>query len=185
VVFLDASSDWEVGRRVITASLDRLGVCNRLNLLLVAEEIWTATVPRVVSVLEDLGITPSLPPHDHPLGYEWALDDRRQRTVTVVPVAGAHAAALTVNQRTSGLAASIVAEDPVAIDLFVAACAATGVLVNATPRLVDGYKLLGVPETGINVDHVPGPRGPVTFRDLCLRQFVVSPPRTFPTHRGS
>jgi hypothetical protein len=25
----------------------------------------------------------------------------------------------------------------------------------------------------------------VTFRDLCLRQFVVGPPRTFPTHRGS
>ena len=34
-------------------------------------------------------------------------------------------------------------------------------------------KLLGAPETGINVDHVPGPRGPVTFRDLYLRQYVV------------
>ena len=28
---------------------------------------------------------------------------------------------------------------------------------------------------GINVDRVPGPRGPVTFRDLYLRQFVVTP----------
>jgi len=25
------------------------------------------------------------------------------------------------------------------------------------------------------VDHVPGPRGPVTFEDLCLRQYVVTP----------
>jgi glutamate-5-semialdehyde dehydrogenase len=25
------------------------------------------------------------------------------------------------------------------------------------------------------VDHVPGPRGPVTFQDLCLRQYVVIP----------
>jgi glutamate-5-semialdehyde dehydrogenase len=32
-----------------------------------------------------------------------------------------------------------------------------------------------VPETGINIDKVPGPRGPVTFRDLYLRQFVVTP----------
>jgi glutamate-5-semialdehyde dehydrogenase len=32
-----------------------------------------------------------------------------------------------------------------------------------------------VPETGINVDHVPGPRGPVTFLDLYLRQYVVTP----------
>jgi glutamate-5-semialdehyde dehydrogenase len=32
-----------------------------------------------------------------------------------------------------------------------------------------------MPETGINVDHVPGPRGPVTFLDLHLRQYVVTP----------
>ena len=41
---------------------------------------------------------------------------------------------------------------------------------------LDGYKLLGLPETGINVDHTPGPRGPVTYGDLSLRQFVVLPP---------
>jgi glutamate-5-semialdehyde dehydrogenase len=40
---------------------------------------------------------------------------------------------------------------------------------------LDGFKLLGVPETGINVDHVPGPRGSVTFADLCLRQYVITP----------
>jgi len=48
------------------------------------------------------------------------------------------------------------------------------------PRLLDGFKLLGAPETGINVDHVPGPRGPVTFRDLHLRQYVVVPDGTDP-----
>ena len=46
---------------------------------------------------------------------------------------------------------------------------------NASTRLLDGFRLRGVPETGINVDHVPGPRGPVTFQDLCLRQYVVRP----------
>jgi len=44
-----------------------------------------------------------------------------------------------------------------------------------TTRLLDGFKLLGLPETGINVDRLPGPRGPVTFLDLHLRQFVVTP----------
>jgi glutamate-5-semialdehyde dehydrogenase len=43
--------------------------------------------------------------------------------------------------------------------------------------LLDGFKLRRVPETGINVDRVPGPRGPVTFTDLYLRQFVVIPRR--------
>jgi glutamate-5-semialdehyde dehydrogenase len=32
-----------------------------------------------------------------------------------------------------------------------------------------------MPETGINIDNSPGPRGPVTFRDLYLRQYVVTP----------
>ena len=27
----------------------------------------------------------------------------------------------------------------------------------------------------VSIDAVPGPRGPVTFRDLYLRQFVVTP----------
>lgn len=51
----------------------------------------------------------------------------------------------------------------------------TGAFWNVTTRLLDGFRLLGVPETGINVDRVPGPRGPVTFLDLHLRQFVVTP----------
>ena len=58
---------------------------------------------------------------------------------------------------------------------FIGAYAGTGAFVNVTTRLLDGYKLLAVPETGINVDHGPGPRGPVTFRDLYIRQYVVVP----------
>ncbi len=62
---------------------------------------------------------------------------------------------------------------PLAAEVFLAAYAGTGAFWNATTRLLDGFELLGAPETGINVDHVPGPRGPVTFRDLHLRQYVV------------
>ena len=58
---------------------------------------------------------------------------------------------------------------------FLGAYAGTGAFWNATTRLLDGFKLFSVPETGINIDAVPGPRGPVTFRDLYLRQLVVTP----------
>ena len=58
---------------------------------------------------------------------------------------------------------------------FLDAYAGTGAFWNATTRLLDGFKLLSLPETGINIDVVPGPRGPVTFRDLHLRQYVVVP----------
>jgi glutamate-5-semialdehyde dehydrogenase len=79
-------------------------------------------------------------------------------------------------RETSGLAACVCATDEAAATAFVDAYTGTGVFWNATTRLLDGYKLLGLPETGINVDHTPGPRGPVTYVDLSLRQFVVLPP---------
>jgi glutamate-5-semialdehyde dehydrogenase len=179
VIYLDSSADWELARRLIERSLDRLGVCNRLNLLLVQQESWDAMVPLVTGLAERLGIAVSLPPQPHPLGREWALEAGSEATITVAPAAGAQDAAAIANRETSGLAACIVAEDAAAAGRFLDAYAGTGAFWNASPRLLDGFKLLSVPETGINVDAVPGPRGPVTFRDLYLRQYAVVP-STYP-----
>lgn len=175
VLYIDRSADRARARALVERSLDRLGVCNRLNLLLIDEAAWDDVLPAVLPVLARLGIRASLPPHSHPLGHEWALDDGEESTVTIAPSAGPRAAAQTANDETSGLAAAIAAEDAAAAEAFLAAYAGTGAFWNATTRLLDGFELLGAPETGINVDHVPGPRGPVTFRDLHLRQYVVGP----------
>ncbi|MDQ3887524.1 MAG: gamma-glutamyl phosphate reductase, partial [Actinomycetota bacterium] len=175
VIYLDRACNPKTASRIIETSLDRLGVCNRLNLLLVCEDVWDKLHPTVLDLLESLGMTASLPPHDHPRGHEWALDVGQERRVTVDTVAGPADAARIANEDTSGLAASIVTEDATAAAQFLSSYDGTAALWNATPRLVDGFKLLSIPETGINVDHVPGPRGPVTFRDLYLRQLVVTP----------
>ena len=175
VMYLDPAADPDLAGRLIEASLDRLGVCNRLNLLLVHPDVWDQMLPQVRAILDRLGITMSLPPHAHPLGHEWALDSGREATVTVAPAAGPRAAAVLANEETSGLAAAIVTEDEAAAAEFLGAYAGSGAFWNSTTRLLDGFKLFSVPETGINIDAVPGPRGPVTFRDLYLRQFVVTP----------
>ncbi|MFL6144728.1 MAG: aldehyde dehydrogenase family protein [Labedaea sp.] len=175
VLYLDAAADPALARDLIAGGLDRLGVCNRLNLLLIHRDVYGARLPEVLEVLEVLGVRPSLPPHRHALGYEWALDAEREATVTIAPVAGVAEAARVANEETSGLAATIVTEDAAAADAFLAGYTGTGVFWNASTRLLDGFKLLGVPETGINIDKVPGPRGPVTYPDLCLRQYAVLP----------
>jgi glutamate-5-semialdehyde dehydrogenase len=160
---------------LVESSLDRLGVCNRLNLLLVHPSRWDELVPRLTELLDRIGISVSMPPHAHPLGHEWALDAGHEATVTLAPADGPRAAAVLANDETSGLAAAIVTEDDAAAAEFIGAYAGTGAFWNASTRLLDGFKLFSVPETGINIDAVPGPRGPVTFRDLYLRQFVVTP----------
>ncbi|MGI8330507.1 aldehyde dehydrogenase family protein [Actinomadura scrupuli] len=176
VLYVDRDADLATALALIEEGLDRLGVCNRLNLLLICREVRDRMLPEIERHLEKLGITPALPPHDRPRGTEWALVAGEEATVTVDVVADAAEAARVANEETSGLAATIVTEDPRTADAFMGAYRGTGVLWNATTRLIDGQRLLGVPETGINIGDAPGPRGPVTFMDLYVRQFAVLPP---------
>ena len=178
VLYLDHSADKRLALRLIEQSLDRLGVCNRLNLLLIQESVWEETVPLVREVARRLGVAVSLPPHQHSLGHEWALHAGSEAKITVAPAASPEDAAAIANRETSGLAAGIITADADAAGQFLDAYAGTGAFWNASTRLLDGFKLLSVPETGINIDMVPGPRGPVTFRDLYLRQYVVVPKAT-------
>jgi glutamate-5-semialdehyde dehydrogenase len=184
VLFADSAADVEMFRGLLRVSVDRLGVCNRLNLLLVHDDRWDELVDVAREELSSLGIAVSLPPHAHPRGHEWALDEGNEANVTVDRAdSPAHAAAIA-NDETSGLAAGIVTSDSEHARQFLDAYAGTGAFWNAPTRLLDGFKLLGAPETGINVDHVPGPRGPVTFRDLYLRQYVVLPADASPELAG-
>jgi len=178
VLYVDRAAHPAMTGSLVTGSLDRLGVCNRLNLLLVDRTRWDDVVPGLIALLGEAGVTASLPPHAHPLGHEWALDDGREATVTLAPADGPADAAAIANRETSGLAATVVTADETAARTFIDTYTGTGVFWNATTRLLDGVKLRRMPETGINVDHVPGPRGPVTFTDLCLRQYVVVPAST-------
>ena len=178
VLYVHAAADLGKALALAEASLDRLGVCNRLNLALVdrgaGEELLTALLALFAEKNLDVrGDVPGGEPLDRPIGYEWAGDPERVATVTVALVEGIDEALQIANAETSGLAAGIVTEDDEAADRFMAGYRGTAVFWHAPTRFTDGFELTGSPETGINVDRVPGPRGPVTYRDLWLRQHRV------------
>ncbi len=166
VLYIGAAADPAKAEALVEASLDRLGVCNRLNLLLVDRAAKVELAP----VLERLGIAVREPER---IGHEWANDAEHIASVTVRTVESLDDAVALANRETSGLAASIVTEDPEAAERFLALYRGTAAFWNASTRFTDGFALTGSPETGINVDRVPGPRGPVTYRDLYLRQYRV------------
>ncbi|OXM71440.1 MULTISPECIES: aldehyde dehydrogenase family protein [Amycolatopsis] len=175
VLYVDEAADAGKVRDLVFNSLDRLGVCNRLNLLLIHSAVHDQLWPVISEALAARKVTPSLPPHEHAIGYEWALDSDHEATVTVAQVSGVAEAVSVANEQTSGLAAGIATENAETATAFLDGYTGTGVFWNAPTRLLDGFKLLAVPETGINLDRVPGPRGPVTYTDLYVRQYAVLP----------
>jgi glutamate-5-semialdehyde dehydrogenase len=177
VLFVHRSAAPDKARALVEASLDRLGVCNRLNLLLVEREA-SGFLPTLLAVFAERGIevrgtVDGALPLDRRIGFEWANDPERVATVTVALVEDLDEAVRVANEETSGLAAGIVAEDEEAAHRFLDGYRGTAAFWHATTRFTDGFELTGAPETGINVDWAPGPRGPVTYRDLWLRQYRV------------
>jgi len=182
VLYVDARADAGMAELLVDASLDRLGVCNRLNLLLV-DRAATSLLPGLLAAAAARGVRAvgterarrhaELAPLEVRLGHEWANDAARIDTITVDVVDGLAEAATIANDETSGLAATIVTEDAAAAEQFLRSYRGTTAFWNAPTRFTDGFALTGTPETGINVDRVPGPRGPVTYRDLWLRQVRV------------
>jgi glutamate-5-semialdehyde dehydrogenase len=177
VLYVHRSAETEKALALVDASLDRLGVCNRLNLLLVdhdaGELLYVLLRALGARGLEVRGEVDGALPLDGRLGHEWANDAERVSTVTVALVDGLDEALRLANEETSGLAAGIVAEDEDAAERFLDGYRGTAAYWHATTRYTDGFELTGAPETGINVDWAPGPRGPVTYRDLWLRQYRV------------
>jgi glutamate-5-semialdehyde dehydrogenase len=169
VLYIAPGADAAMAERLVDSSLDRLGVCNRLNLLLVDRAAETQ-LPALLTLLERLEITVREPKR---IGHEWANDADHIASVTVRTVESLDEAVALANSQTSGLAATIVTEDADEAERFLESYRGTAAFWNAPTRFTDGFALTGAPETGINVDRVPGPRGPVTYRDLWLRQYRV------------
>jgi glutamate-5-semialdehyde dehydrogenase len=182
VLYVHEAADRDRALRIADASLDRLGVCNRLNLCLVDRGARDA-LPRLLELFRERGLEVRATdraglggealPLDAPLGHEWASDPERVATVTVDVVEHLAEAVRIANEETSGLAAAIVTEDRAAAERFLDRYRGTAAFWQAPTRFTDGFELTGAPETGINVDWTPGPRGPVTYRDLWLRQYRV------------
>jgi glutamate-5-semialdehyde dehydrogenase len=185
VLFVHADADRQRALAMTEAALDRLGVCNRLNLALV-DRGAAALLPELLTIFREKGLEVrgteraieaagnGVLPHDRErLGYEWANEPERVASITLDVVDDLDDALRIANEETSGLAAGIVTEDEGAANRFLDGYRGTAAFWHATTRFADGFELTGAPETGINVDRVPGPRAPVTYRDLYLRQYRV------------
>ena len=170
MLYVHETADPAKALAVAEASLDRLGVCNRLNLCLVDREA-RAVLPALISLFRRLGLEVRGTSRSGDARQRACRSTRRSGTsgqatrVESPPCPSTSSTRSTTrwriaNEHTSGLAAAIIAEDGATAAQFLESYRGTAAFWNASTRFTDGYALTGAPETGINVDRTPGPAGP-------------------------
>lgn len=181
-VFLDASAPLQRASDIVfNAKVQRPGVCNALETLLVHADAASELLPTVADRLAEAGVElrgcprsvallsqlEVVPAEDSDWDEEYLDLVLAVRVVDDLEAAVAH-----IERHGSGHTEAIVTDDPDQAAAFVSAVQSSTVLVNASTRFADGGQLGLGAEIGISTSklHAYGPMG---AKELTTRKFVV------------
>jgi glutamate-5-semialdehyde dehydrogenase len=179
-VYVDADADPGMATAIVlNAKVQRPGVCNALETLLVHAGIAPTFLPAVARRLTEAGVelrgcarTLELVPTARPAtAADW--DTEYLDLVLAIRVVDDLDAAIDhIRRHGSGLAEAIVTQHLGRARRFTREVDAAAVLVNASTRLVDGHQFGMGAEMGISTSRVHA-RGPVGVVELTTTKFVV------------
>jgi glutamate-5-semialdehyde dehydrogenase len=181
-VYVDADADLDVARAIaVNAKVQRPGVCNAAETLLVHADVAAEFLPPVAAELGDAGV-------------ELVGDERARELAAAAPIGPATEAdwdieyldlKLTigvvdslaeaidhVNRHGSGHSEAIVTRSGEAAEEFLAAVDAACVYANASTRFTDGYEFGMGAEIGNSTQKLHA-RGPIGLRELTTFKYVV------------
>jgi glutamate-5-semialdehyde dehydrogenase len=177
-VYIDAAADLERALAiVVNAKVQRPGVCNAAESLLVHRHVAAAFLPRAAAALEGVELvgdeaTRALVPGAGMAGEEDYATEYLDLKLSVAVVQDLDAAIAHVARYSSGHSEAIVTEDLHAADRFVREVDAAAVVVNASTRFVDGGELGLGAEIGISTQKLHA-RGPMGLEALTCVKWVV------------
>ena len=181
-VYVHADADLEMARRIaVNAKVQRPGVCNAAETLLVDAAVAERFLPEVLSDLREAGV-------------ELAGDERVRELAVGVEVGAAtaedwdteyldlkmavgvvdslDAAIEHVNRHGTGHSEAIVTSSEEAAERFVAGVDAAAVYVNASTRFTDGFEYGMGAEIGNSTQKLHA-RGPIGLRELTTFKYVA------------
>ena len=181
-VYVDAAADLEMARRIaFDAKVDRPGVCNSAETLLVSSAVAEQFLPRALADLDAAGV-------------ELVGDDRTRQLAGDVIVGGATeadwdteylglkmtvgvveslaAAVEHVNAHGTGHSEAIVTGSEAAAAEFTDGVDAAAVYVNASTRFTDGFEFGLGAEIGNSTQKLHA-RGPIGLRELTTTKYVA------------
>jgi glutamate-5-semialdehyde dehydrogenase len=191
-VYVDATADLDHAEAIVlNAKLQRPGVCNAAETLLVHEQAAAAFLPRMLAALTDAGVVvraderalalSGLTGHGgaEPQGsrieaaaeHDWATE--YLDTVIAVGVVDSLEQAIEhIGRYGSGHSEAIVTRDTAAARAFQLGVDAACVYVNASTRFTDGGEFGMGAEIGNSTQKLHA-RGPIGLRELCTFKYLV------------
>jgi glutamate-5-semialdehyde dehydrogenase len=181
-VYVDRSADLEEARAIVlNAKVQRPGVCNAAEKLLVHADVADQFLPRALAALEEAGVVlhgddraraaassaVMQPAGEDDWDTEYLALELAVGVVDSVDEAIAH-----INAHGSGHSEAIVTRDTEVARAFQLGVDAACVYVNASTRFTDGYEFGMGAEIGNSTQKLHA-RGPIGLRELCTYKYLV------------
>ena len=179
-VYIDDAADAAKAVAIaVNAKTQRLGTCNTMETLLIAESRAAELLPPLVAAYRDAGIElrgceqtqalvqDTLPATDD----DWATE-YLDAILSIRVVADVDAAMDHIARYSSGHTESIITENLTTARRFLREVDSSSVMVNASTRFADGFEYGLGAEIGISTDKIHA-RGPVGLEGLTSEKYVV------------
>ena len=167
-VYVHEAADLDMAESILLNSKTRRpSVCNSAETLLVDRAIADTALPRLVTALQDAGVTVHLDPSEDELRAEFLSLD-----MAVAVVDGVDGAISHVNEYGTGHTEAIVTTNLAAAQRFTERVDAAAVMVNASTAFTDGEQFGFGAEIGISTQKLHA-RGPMGLPELTSTKWIV------------
>jgi glutamate-5-semialdehyde dehydrogenase len=179
-LYVDRAADLEKALRICrNAKVQRPGVCNAIENLLVHREVAGPFLPRIVEALREANCevrgcerTRQIVADVRPATEEDWATEYLDRILAVKVVDSLDEALAFIERYGSGLSDAIVTEDLEAARRFLAGVDSAVVYVNASTRFTDGFEFGFGAEIGISTNRLHA-RGPMGLQELTTYKYLV------------
>lgn len=180
-VYVEKSADLAMADKIVlNAKLNRPGVCNAAETLLVDEEIAEKFLPVTLKNLSDSGVqifgcerTRGIFKCAGAAAEEDYYTEYLALKIAVKVVTGVREAIEHINKYSTSHSEAIVTEDKKAAELFCREVDSAAVYVNVSTRFTDGFEFGMGAEMGISTGKIHA-RGPIGLRELTSLKYVVT-----------
>jgi glutamate-5-semialdehyde dehydrogenase len=179
-VYVDAAADLKMAAEIAyNAKVQRPGVCNAMENLIVHSDVAERLLASLEPVLDEAGVQIRADSRDLPLlrtavpatDTDWSTE-YLDLILSIKVVDSVDEAISFVNRYGSGHSDSIVTSDDSAAERFLARVDSAVVYHNASTRFTDGFEFGFGAEVGISTNRIHA-RGPMGLRELTTYKYVV------------